>query len=291
MKKKTQPETLKKSGMVALIGRSNVGKSTLLNALIGSKIAIVSPKPQTTRHIIHGVLHDDRGQIVFVDTPGIFQHAPDRLTARLNEKVRESLGGIDAVVYVVDGTRHVGEEEKIVHRLVTAADKPKIMVFNKSDKKQPYKDEYLAWQDEFDAVIEVSALQGKSLKNLVDAVFAVLPEAMPLYPANQITNIENRFWIEEIVREKIYMETSEEVPYTTSVHVESIEERPNGMVYVQAIIMTTSPRYKKMIIGHGGTKIRDIGSAARSELEMVTGKKIYLDLEVAVEERWQERFE
>jgi len=277
--------------MVAIVGRSNVGKSTLLNALIGSKIAIVSPKPQTTRHIIHGVLHDDRGQIVFVDTPGVFKHAPDRLTARLNEKVKEALSGIDAVVYVVDATRHVGDEERIVHRLVAVMDKPKILVFNKADRKQPFKDEYLAWQEEFDDVIEVSALQGTSLKRLVDAVFAVLPESVALYPADQITNIENRFWVEEIIREKIYMAMDKEIPYTTAVKVESTEERPNGLVYVKAFIMTTSPRYKKMIIGHGGAKIREIGSAARYELEAVTGKKIFLDIEVVVEERWMERFE
>jgi len=290
VKKKNEPE-LKKNGLVVLVGRSNVGKSTLLNALVGSKIAITSPKPQTTRQVLHGVVHDERGQIVFADTPGIFSRAPDRLTAKLNEKVRESLEGIDAVIYVVDATRHVGEEEKMVHRLVSNVTKPKLLVFNKTDQMQPYKDEYLAWSDEFTRVLEVSALQGKSLKNLVDAVFEILPESEPLYPADQITNVENKFWVEEMIREKVYMHLSEEIPYATSVRIQEMTQRENGPFYIKAAILTTSTRYKKMIIGSGGSMIRDIGSAARRELEMVTGKKIYLDLEVVVEERWQETFE
>ncbi len=281
----------KKNGLVVLVGRSNVGKSTLLNALVGSKIAITSPKPQTTRQVIHGVVHDERGQIVFVDTPGIFKRAPDRLTSRLNEKVKESLEGIDAVVYVVDASRHVGEEEKMVHRLVSAVDKPKLLVLNKADREQPFRDEYLAWRDEFTQTIELSALQGKSLKKLIDAVFDILPGSEALYPAGQITNVENKFWVEEMIREKVYLALSEEVPYTTAVRVEEMAQRPDGPFYIKALIMTTSPRYKKMIIGHGGSKIREIGSSARQELETVTGKKIYLDLEVVVEERWQESFE
>jgi len=295
MKKKPAAATAagqsKKTGLVVLVGRSNVGKSTLLNALVGSKIAITSPKPQTTRQVVHGVIHDERGQIVFVDTPGIFNRAPDRLTTRLNEKVKESLEGIDAVLYVVEAGRHVGEEEKLVHRLVAAVAKPKILVFNKTDQKQSYKDEYLSWKEEFDQVVEVSALQGKSLKNLIDAVFEVLPEAEPLYPADQITNVENKFWVEEMIREKVYMSLTEELPYTTAVRVEEMTQRPGGPFYIKASVLTTSPRYKKMIIGNRGAKIREIGSAARRELEMVTGKSIYLDLEVVVEERWQERFE
>ncbi len=279
----------KKNGLVVLVGRSNVGKSTLLNSLVGSKIAITSPKPQTTRHVIHGVVNDERGQIVFADTPGVFKHAPDRLTSRLNEKVREALGGVDAVVYVVDPTRYVGEEEKLVHRMVAEVKQPKILVLNKSDANQPFRDEYLAWKDEFDKVVEVSALRGKSLKNLVDAIFDILPAGQALYPAGQLTNVENKMWIEELIREKIFLKTHEEVPYTTAVEVEEMEQRENGLTYIKAAVLTTSPRYKKMLIGEGARRIRDIGSAARKELESVSGKKVYLDLEVRVEERWQER--
>lgn len=287
--KKTE-NTLKKSGLVVLVGRSNVGKSTLMNALVGTKLAITSPKPQTTRHIIQGVVHDPRGQIVFADTPGIFGQVPDLMTSRLNEKARESVEGVDAVLYVVDPTRHVGQEEDIVHRLVSNVKKPKILVLNKGDEKQPYIDEYLAWKDEFDAVVMVSAHNGSNLKGLIDAIFDVLPEGEPLYPPDRITDVENKFWISEIIREKVFFAMHEEVPYTVTVDVEESVERNNGVQYVKAIIYTTSPRYKKMIIGEGARTVRKIGLQARQELEAVTGKKVYIDLEVAVEERWQERF-
>ncbi len=279
----------KKNGLVVLVGRSNVGKSTLMNSLVGTKVAITSPKPQTTRHVIHGVIHDERGQIVIADTPGIFKHAPDRLTSILNEKVREALAGVDAVIYVVDPTRYVGEEEKMVHRMVAAVKQPKILVLNKSDVKQPFRDEYLAWKDEFNAMVEVSALQAKSMKALVNAIFDVLPAGQALYPPGQLTNIENKMWVEELIREKVFLKTHEEVPYTTTVEVEEIAKRENGLTYIKAAVLTTSPRYKKMIIGAGAKRIRDIGTAARKELESVSGQKVFIDLEVRVEERWQEK--
>ncbi|MEY4744650.1 MAG: hypothetical protein RL272_595 [Candidatus Parcubacteria bacterium] len=285
------PEPLKKSGLVVLVGRSNVGKSTLLNSIVGTKIAITSPKPQTTRHVIQGVVHDPRGQIVFADTPGIFKRVPDRLTAKLNEKARDALAGIDAVLYVVDPTRHVGDEEEAVHRMVRTVTVPKILVINKSDLKRPFIDEYLAWRDEFTGVVEVSALNAKGLKPLVDAIFEVLPDGVPLYPENQITNIENKFWLEELIREKVFMGLHEEIPYSTTVQVEEVARREDGTVYIKASVLTTAARYKKMIIGHGASKIRGIGRAARQEIEMVTGDKVYLDLDVQVDERWADRFE
>ncbi len=285
------PEPLKKSGLVVLVGRSNVGKSTLMNSLVGTKIAITSPKPQTTRHVIQGVVHDARGQIVFADTPGIFKHVPDRLTAKLNEKARDALAGIDAVLYVVDPTRHVGDEEEAVHRMVKHVTVPKILVINKSDQDRPYIDEYLAWRDEFTAVVDVSALNVRGLKALLDAIFAVLPEGVPLYPDDQITNVENKFWLEELIREKVFMGLHDEVPYSATVQVDEVARREDGTVYIKASVLTTAPRYKKMIIGHGASKIRGIGRAARREIELVTGDKVYLDLDVQVDERWAERFE
>ncbi len=285
------PDAKKKSGLVVLVGRSNVGKSTLMNALVGTKVAITSPKPQTTRHVIQGVIHDPRGQIVFADTPGIFAHVPDQLTSKLNEKARDALDGIDLVLYVVDPTRHVGDEEKSVHRMVQHVTTPKILVLNKSDQDRPYIDEYLAWKDEFTAAVDVSALQGKHLQPLVDAIFDLLPEGEPLYPEGQLTNLENRFWFAELIREKVFLALHEEVPYTTTVEVEEVARRANGVLYVKGAILTTSPRYKKMIIGAGGRVIKRIGSQTRKELELVSGGKVFIDLEVRVEERWQERFE
>ncbi len=284
-------EPLKKSGLVVLVGRSNVGKSTLLNSLVGTKVAITTSKPQTTRNVIQGVIHDARGQIVFADTPGIFTQVPDMLTSKLNEKARDAFEGVDAVLYVVDPNRHVGEEENAVHRMVKQVTKPKIMVINKTDSGREYVDEYMAWRDEFDSVIEVSALQNRNLRALTDKILDLLPEGEPLYPPDQITNVDNKFWIAELIREKVFIGMHDEIPYSTSVQIDEIDRRPDGTVYIKASVLTVAPRYKKMLIGHGADKIRGIGRAARKEIEMVTGDKVYLDLDVQVDERWAERFE
>lgn len=280
-----------KSGMVVLLGRSNVGKSTLLNSLIGTKVAITTPKPQTTRDTIQGVLNDDRGQAVFVDTPGIFTQVPDRLTEKLNEKARESLAGIDLVLYVVDPTRHVGDEEEIVHRMIVSADVPKILVINKSDTKGKYKEEYLAWRDEFDEVIEISALNMGNLAALTSAVFDRLPQGAPLYPLDILSDRDAKFRMQELIREKVFMGMSEEVPYSTAVEVHEITDRDNGVLYVRADILTSDGRYKRMLIGAGGQRIKRIGQAVRKEIEIVTGRKAFIDLDVVVDSRWKERFE
>jgi len=286
------PEEKKgKSGFAVLIGRSNVGKSTLLNALVGTKVAITTPKPQTTRHAIQGVIHDPRGQIVVVDTPGIFKRVPDRLTAKLNETARRALEDIDLVVYVVDPTRHVGEEEKVVHGLVKVFAGPKLMVINKADAGGRYEEEYRMWEDEFDAVIDVSALNGGNLPALTDAMFERMPEGEPLYPGDMLTNLDREFRIAEIIREKVFMRMHEEVPYSITAEVDEIAERENGVMYVRARIITNATRYKKIIIGAGGRNIKSIGQAVRHELETVTDRKVFVDLEVEVEEHWQDRFE
>lgn len=281
----------KRAGMVVLVGRSNAGKSTLLNALVGTKVAITSPKPQTTRHVIQGVIHDPRAQIVIADTPGIFTRVPDRLTAALNEKAREAVAGIDALLYVVDPTRHVGDEEQAVHRLVKSVTKPKILVLNKSDLERPYRDEYLAWSDEFVAVVDVSAERGMNLKTLVSLITDLMPEGEPLYPHGQLTDADNKFWLSELIREKVFLKMHQEVPYTVTVEIEEAEMRPNGVFYLKAAIVTTASRYRKMLIGTGADKVRAIGTAVRKELEAVSGGKAYVELEVRVDERWQERFE
>lgn len=279
-------------GLAVIVGRSNVGKSTLLNNLVGTKVAITSPKPQTTRHVIHGVLNDPRGQAVFADTPGIFKQVPDVLTSKLNEKAKDALAGVDLIIYVVDPTRHVGDEEKIVHRLVMQASCPKILVLNKSDRKRPFLEEYLAWQDEFNAVHDVSAREARHLKPLIDTIFSLLPEGGELlYPTDQLTNVDNKFFLAEVIREKIFLAMHDEIPYTVHVEIEETEKRDSGLWYVRARIITNADRAKRMIIGHGGRQIKEIGQAARKELEAVTGAKVFLDLEVEVDERWQERFE
>lgn len=282
---------LKKSGLAVMIGRSNVGKSTLMNSLIGTKVAITTPKPQTTRHIIQGVYNDDRGQIVFVDTPGIFARVPDMLTSKLNEKAKDALEGIDVLLYVVDPTRHVGDEDQAVHRLVQNATCPKLLVINKTDEKGEFIDEFLAWAPEFDEVIHISARERKNLNVLLDAIFARLPETEPYYPPEQISNMDEKFRMEELIREKIFLRMHQEIPYSVTVEVEEMVKRPNGVFYVKASILTTAPRYRKMLIGSGARGVKEIGQSVRKELESVMGCKVFVDLDVRVEEKWQERFE
>lgn len=282
-----------KAGFVALIGRSNVGKSTLLNALVGTKVAITSSKPQTTRHQIRGILHDPRGQIVFVDTPGIFEQSRGPLTAHLNKTAKAATDGVDAIVYVVDPSRAVGNEEHIVLRVLKGASAPVILCINKTDlRDQPFLSEFEELGRPFAAVLQVSALRHRGLKPLVDAIFERLPEGEPLYPEFQFTDMEHRFWVAELIREKIFIQMGAEIPYHASVEVQSIEDKPDAVPPIRVItatILTDNPRHKQMLIGKGGRKIKEIGWSARRELEAVLGIKIYLDLTVEVDDRWMDR--
>lgn len=280
----------KKAGFAVLVGRSNVGKSTLLNNLVGTKVAITSPKPQTTRQMIQGILHEERGQIVFVDTPGVFEKARDRLTRHLNSTAREALRDIDVVIYVADPTRPIGNEEHIALRLLENTEAPKILAINKTDLRDPpFLSSYEALGDRFDRVLQVSGLRARGLKPLVDAVFEFLPVGEPLYPEYQFSNVEHRFWIGELIREKVFIQLHEEVPYTTAVEIREMEKRDNGIIYIKAAILTTEPRYQPMIIGRGARKIKEIGMAARKELAQILNGKVFLDLEVEIDEHWMDR--
>jgi GTP-binding protein Era len=283
---------LKKAGIVAIIGRSNVGKSTLLNALVGTKVAITSPKPQTTRHAIHGIVHDPRGQAVFVDTPGLFAKVPDLLTQKLNDKARATLEGVDLVLYMVDPTRHVGEEEKIAKRLALAAKAPKIMVINKADRRdRPYRDEYVVWDTEFDTVLDISALTGVGLEALKDKIFEHLPVGEALYPEGQLTDVTNDFWMAELIREKVFLVMHQEIPYSVTVEIEENAKRDNGTLFVAANVITSADRYKRMLIGDGARRVKQLSQMVRKELELVTGGQVFVALRVAVDEKWNERFQ
>lgn len=280
-----------KSGLITLVGRSNVGKSTLLNTLVGTKIAAVTDKPQTTRSLIHGVLNRPQGQAVFVDTPGVFKEHRSPLSGTLTERVHESLQDIDLILYVVDPGKPLGAEERSVLALVRKIDKPKLLVLNKSDlprAEKEYRDDYMALAEEFDGCFELSALRNRHVEPLIEKIFSLLPEGEPLYPPDQLTNIDRDFWIAELIREKIFLALRKEVPYTTHVEVESVEDKDKIMV-IKAHVYTYDRRYKEMIIGAGGRAIKEIGIAARKELEQATNKKVYLELEVETDKHWMER--
>jgi len=282
----------KKSGFVVLVGRSNVGKSTLMNSLVGSKVAITSPKPQTTRLPIHGILTQEEGQIVFVDTPGMMKGARDVLSKTLSESMKGALNDVDAVLYIADPTRSIGDEEKSTLRLIELINKPKILVINKMDlDKKPYVDFYRDLKDKFDQVIEVSAMNGTHVKTLIEKLYEILPEGEPFYPEFQLTNMGNREWIGELIREKLFLRLRQEVPYSVHVEVTSIEERENNLTYIAATVFTTDERYKRMIIGSGGRGIREIGQSTRRELETVMNRKIFLDLTVEKNPHWMLKFE
>lgn len=282
-----------KSGFVMLAGRSNVGKSTLLNALIGSKVAIVTPKPQTTRHPVRGILHDERGQIVFVDTPGVFLGKKDNVSRKLNEFVKETLEGVDVIIYVMDPTREAGAEEEAIRKMLRATEIPIIAVVNKADVPIA---ERTAQQDAMEvnvgqkSTLEISAKTHKNLNLLVDTIFAMIGEGDAFYPDKQFSDMRHKDWLEELIREKVFLSLDQELPYSTKVVVEDIADRDDGSAYIQANIWTTEDRYKGMIVGAKGQKIKEIGMKARKELEDVLQKKVFLEMSVKVDPKWQERF-
>lgn len=280
-----------KSGFVVLVGRSNVGKSTLMNTLVGTKIAATSFRAQMTRHLIHGVINTPEGQAILVDTPGVFKDRKNPLTARLTNKVKEALEEIDVIVYVVDPTRDIGDEERAVYGMIRHMKKPKILVVNKSDlhpNEREFQAAYENWVSDFDAVLHVSALRGSHVQPLRDKITELLPEGEALYPAEQLTNVDHYFWIAEIIREKAYSVFDKEVPYSITVEVEHVEDK-EGVMVISAKILTNEDRYKKIIIGRGGLKVKEIGQMARRELETAVNKKIFLELEVEVDSHWVER--
>ncbi len=283
-----------KSGVVALIGRPNVGKSTLLNNILGHKVSITSPKPQTTRFNIQAVYEDDRGQVIFVDTPGIFGKIQDPLAKRINRHAEESLsGGVDVVLYMVDHTRERDFEENKALGIVRKAGVPKILVINKMDVKKPtHIVQYKFLQDEFDQVVEISALGHKNLNKLMEAIFHFLPEGEPMVDKSTLIqpglNLDSKLFISEIIREKAFLFLRKEVPYTLTVVVDEVTERDNGTVYIKAKILTGADRYKAIIIGKGGVMVKEISQAARKELETATSKKVYLELTVETDPHWME---
>lgn len=278
-----------KVGTVALLGRPNVGKSTLVNNLVGQKVAITSPMPQTTQFPIYAVYEDEKTQIVFVDTPGIFGHAAEQKLKDINQQAEQTLKeDVDVVLYVIDHTRPRGNEENKVLGLLRKVNKPKILVINKIDKKEPdYRAQYRFLEDEVDAVVEVSAIRGANLSGLVREILKHLKEGEKFVKREDMAvpaiNMSPELFMQEMIREKAFLTLRREVPYKIEILVDKIEERKNGTLYVKARIFTAAPHYKKMIIGAGGARIKQIGMMVRKELEVSTGKKVYVELTVETE--------
>lgn len=259
-------------------------------------MSITSPKPQTTRFPLQAVFEDERGQIVFIDTPGIFEKVSDPMARSINMKANDTLGsGVDAILYIIDPTRARDTEENKTLGLVRKYDVPKILVMNKSDISKPdYSADYAFYEEEFPHVVKVSAKKRHNFNELLDAIFEVLPVQERLVDMKDHVqpglNIDSKLFISELIREKVFLFMQEEVPYTVNAEVEEITHRKNGTVYIKGKIITTADRYKSMLIGRDGRMIKEIGMAVRKELETAANKKVFVELTVETNPHWQSAF-
>lgn len=283
-----------RAGLIALVGRPNVGKSTLLNALVGRKVSIVTHKPQTTRHRIMGVRHEAGHQFVFVDTPGIHLNAKRALNRTLNKSAQAVLDDVDLVVLVVEALRFTEEDDHVLRRL-RGRDNV-VLVINKVDQVKD-KDAllpFIAGMSErmnFAAVVPLSALKTRNLEPLLDELRARLPESPPLFPEEQLSDRDERFMVAEIVREKLMERLHEELPYSLTVTVDQMTVEPPkgkgpGLVRIGATMWVEREGQKAIVIGEGGSMLRTIGRMAREELETRFGRKVFLELWVKQREGW-----
>ena len=286
-----------RSGFVCILGRPNAGKSTLLNALVGEKLAIISPKPQTTRNRIQGIVHipkhkgKDGGQIVLIDTPGV--HKPDTsLGRKMMVEVREALEGCDLVLMIVDVAQKLDARDQFALDLLKHAKPKTFLLLNKIDlipdksKLLPKIEEYRKLYD-FAEVIPISALKRKGLDDLLNTVLAALPAGPAYFPEDEITDQPSRFMAAEIVREQVLLHTSEEIPYATTVIVDSFEEEKR-LTRIAATIYCEREGQKGILVGKGGRMLKKIGTAARMQLERMLGTKVFLELYVKAEPGWRD---
>ena len=280
-----------RSGFVSLIGRPNVGKSTLMNSIVGRKVAITSSKPQTTRNIIQGIYNDEETQIVFVDTPGI--HKPNhKLGSYLNEQAYFSINDVDVVLMLLDISEEFGTGDNFVLEKIKEANKPVILILNKIDKVtneeilkkiNEYKDLY-----DFAEIIPVSAMKSRNIKDLIETLRKYLPDSVRYYDETQVTNKPLTFMISEIIREKAFELTTEEVPHSLTCIVENIERKKESY-YIQAAIIVDRDSLKRIIIGSRGSKVKEIGIRARKELEAFLDKRVYLEIYVKTIKKWRDK--
>lgn len=277
-------------GFVALVGRPNVGKSTLINALVGERLAIVTHKPQTTRHSIRGWITEARGQAVFVDTPGLHSSKGHALNQRLNKVASDSLADVDVIVMVVDVSRWTEDDQRVLSKLARYPDAKRILAFNKIDQLDDRsvlleKTKTLMDQLAFDAVVYVSAKSNKGVDGLLDQVFEQLPTGEPVYPDDQFTDRSVRFLVSELVREQLMLQLHQEIPYGLSVLIEQYEDTPKR-ANISALIVVAEDRHKGMVIGQKGQVLKRVGTQARHNMEKLIGKSVHLELHVKTRSGW-----
>lgn len=281
-----------KSGFVAIVGRPNVGKSTLMNYIVGQKVAIMSDKPQTTRNKIRAVYTSEEGQIIFLDTPGV--HKPkSKLGNYMNRMVENALREVDVVLFLVDASEKLGPGDEYIIEKLKEVKTPVYLVINKIDKVHP--EELLPFIDQykelyaFEEIVPVSALQGNNVNRLMEQLLAKLPEGPQYYPEDQITDHPERFVVAELIREKILHLTREEVPHSIAVVIEQMKPREDNehLIDIYATIYTERPTQKGILVGKQGSMMKEIGMRAREDIERLLGTKVYLNLWIKVKKDWR----
>jgi GTPase len=290
---KTNNQDQYKSGFISIIGRPNVGKSTLLNNVVGQKIAIMSDKAQTTRNKIQGVYTDDKAQMIFIDTPGI--HKPKhRLGDFMMKTALTTLSEVDVVLFVVNANESFGKGEEFIVERLQGLENPVFLVINKIDQVHPdkilsiiekYKDHY-----SFAEIIPISALHGNNVNTLLTEIQKYIPEGPQYYPADQVTDHPERFIVTELIREKVLHLTREEIPHSIAVIIDQMEKRDSGnAVYIQATIVVERSSQKGIIIGKQGSMLKEVGKRARHDIEKLLGSKVFLELWVKVQKDWRNK--
>ncbi len=284
-------EKVFKSGFVSIVGRPNVGKSTLINSLVEDKIAIMSDKPQTTRTLVRGIYNDDDSQIVFIDTPGM--QSPRNKLGKYMEKISEgSLRDADVLLFVVDQSDFIGRKDKDIIEKLRHRKEPKLLLINKIDKmsnEQILKNiEMYAELEIFDEIIPISALKDRNKDRLLEVIKRYLPEGPIYFSTDATTDQPTKVLIAELIREKILHYTEEEIPHGVMVEIEQLEEKKNNLIHIGAVIYIERESHKKIIIGKGGRKIKGIGMAARKELEERFDARVNLELWVKIKNNWRD---
>ncbi len=283
------PASNYRAGLVAVLGRPNVGKSTLVNALVGARVSIVSPRAQTTRHRLLGIASFPAGQLVLVDTPGLHQQESRAINRYLNRAARGALEGVHAAIHMVEAGRWIGDDD-LAQRVLDEANVPHVLVINKIDQIK-HKQDLLPFIAEhaqgksYAAVVMLSALKRKGLEPLVDELLAMLPESEPHYAEDEITDRSERFLAAELIREQLMLRLGEEVPYSATVAIENFQE-DGQLLRIAAVIWVEREGQKAIVVGKGGESAKQIGRAARENMERLFGRKVFLELWCRVREGW-----
>ena len=281
-----------KAGYVAILGRPNVGKSTLLNALLGQKLSIVTPKPQTTRHRILGILSEDNFQMVFFDTPGLLDPRY-KLQEVMLKSAERAAQDADVVLFMIEALPESHELDFQMLERLRVTGKPSVLAINKIDLVP--KDQLLPLIDEcarryqFSEIVPISALKQDGVDLLKSVLVKHLPVGEPFYPPDMVTDFPERFFVAELIREKIFQRYGEEIPYSTTVVIEEFKERPDAKDYIRAAIYVEKPNQKAILIGKGGSALKRVGKEAREEIELFLGRPVYLELWVGVKEKWRQK--